>query len=871
MPFNSRKWARWLLVAVLLAAPVIGGQARTTTPAEHLGHAIGDDYFLANYSQLTAYWDTLDRQSDRLRVEEIGRSTEGRSMVLAIITSPENHRRLARYREIASLLARAEDPSEETARQLAAEGKAVVWIDGGLHADETLGAQQLIETAYDLVSRRDAETLRILDDTIILLCPVNPDGMDLVSDWYMRESRPERRSLRGLPRLYQKYAGHDNNRDFFMSALAETRVINRVLYREWFPQIVYDHHQSAPAGTVMFAPPFRDPFNYALDPLVMTTLGEVGAAMQTRLGLEGKAGVTTRSGADYSAWWNGGLRTTPYFHNMIGILTETIGGPTPVELPFTPAAQIPRNDLPFPASPQTWRFRQSIEYSITANRAVLDYAARNKDRLLYGIYRMGRNAIERGSRDHWTITARALSAALNAEPSGRNGSRAQEALRTPDRRDARGYVVPSDQPDFLTATKFINALIDNGVAVEQANAAFKAAGRSYPAGSYVIKTAQAFRPHILDMFEPQDHPDDFPEPGGPPYPPYDGAGWTLAFQMGVQFDRILDGFDGPFARLTGAARPPAGSLPAATKPAGYVFSHGPNDAFIAINRLVENGETVYWVKPDGVNYVTAESGTRARLQKLADDVGLRFEAVSTAPDGERLRLRPVRVGLWDKTGGSAASGWARLILENFAFRYTIVDAAALNGGNLQRRFDVIILAGDGLPPQNVSALARFVEDGGTILAIGSSSAFGFEPELPSRLPIADAWTESLPGIGRQRLPSSKFFVPGSILSARVDQSNPLAFGLPERIDLYFDKSPAFRLLETNSSVKSVAWFDTDRPLRSGWAWGQEYLKDAVAVVDARIGKGRVVLYGPEILFRAQSHGTFKLLFNAIYLARAESK
>jgi hypothetical protein len=195
----------------------------------------------------------------------------------------------------------------------------------------------------------------------------------------------------------------------------------------------------------------------------------------------------------------------------------------------------------------------------------------------------------------------------------------------------------------------------------------------------------------------------------------------------------------------------------------------------------------------------------------------------------------------------------------------------LNGGNLQRRFDVIILAGDGLPPQNVSALARFVEDGGTILAIGSSSAFGFEPELPSRLPIADAWTESLPGIGRQRLPSSKFFVPGSILSARVDQSNPLAFGLPERIDLYFDKSPAFRLLETNSSVKSVAWFDTDRPLRSGWAWGQEYLKDAVAVVDARIGKGRVVLYGPEILFRAQSHGTFKLLFNAIYLARAESK
>ena len=559
----TRSIRSWLLLVFLLWLATLQAQTKLTTPKEQFGFNIGDDYELVNYTQYVDYLKKLDRESERLTVEEIGRSSEGRPMYLAIVTSPENQKKLARYKQISERLSHAEGLTDDQARALAEEGKAVVWIDGGLHATEVLGSQQLIENIYQLVSRTDAETRRFLNDVIILNCLVNPDGMELVSDWYMKERDPSRRTLTGLPRLYNKYAGHDDNRDFYMSALAETDAINKILFRDWFPQIVYNHHQTGPAGAVMFSPPFRDPFNYFLDPMVITLLDEVGAAMHSRFAMEAKGGVTSRSGANYSTWWNGGLRTSPYFHNQIGLLTETIGSPTPTAIPFVPDKALPKTDTPLPIDPQQkWHFRQSIEYSITANRAVLDYASRNKDRLLFDIYRMGMNSIERGDRDSWTTTPRRL-----------RGAKALDEVRTPALRDARGYIIPADQPDFLTATKFINALIKNGVVVHRATSTFNVSGKSYPAGSYVVKTAQAFRPQVLDMFEPQDHPDDFAYPGAAPTPPYDIAGWTLAFQMGVKFDRILDGFNGPFEKIPQEVRPPAGQITSIPSPAGYLLSH----------------------------------------------------------------------------------------------------------------------------------------------------------------------------------------------------------------------------------------------------------------------------------------------------------
>jgi hypothetical protein len=942
-----------LLIAVLSIVTGASAQSKVTSPKDQLGFNFGDDYQLANYSQLTDYWKKLAQQSDRMKLVEIGKSAEGRTMIMAIITAPENQKRLDHYKEIARRLATAEGLTDEQAHALAAEGKAVVWVDGGLHATEVLGAQQLLELVYQMVSMNDPETLRILKDVILLATPVNPDGLDLVANWYMREQDPLKRSLAGLPRLYQKYIGHDNNRDFYMVNQPETGAINRVFFHDWFPQIVYNHHQTGPVGTVLFAPPFRDPFNYYLDPLIPLGIDLVGAAIHSRFVAENKPGATMRSGSSYSTWWNGGLRTVTYFHNMIGLLTESIGNPTPMEIPFLPQRQLAKGDLPFPIAPQKWHFRQSIDYSITANRAVLDLASKYREDFLFNIYRMGKNSIERGSEDYWTITPKRITelqaviakdssqSSQAAGPEGRERRAAgiasdapagdspqsfagqprgvsmkyYEMLHAPDKRDPRGYIIPSDQADFLTATKFINTLIKNGITIHRATTAFTVAGKSYPSGSYVIKTAQAFRPHILDMFEPQDHPDDIPYPGGPPTPPYDNAGYTLAYQMGVVFDRILDGFDGPFEKISGLLKPPRGSIIGAANPAGFLLDHRVNDAIIAVNRLLATGEEVYWLKQPinsgannygpGTIFIPAKPSTLSKLQKLADEIGLSFEGVAQKPTGEAYKLRALRIGLWDRYGGSMPSGWVRWLLEQYEVPFTVVYPPTLDAGDFASKFDVLIFVDGGIPardarggaggggggfgampdPQSIPAefrdhlgtvtvaktvpkLREFLEAGGTILTIGGSTSLAYNTGLP----IANALMEKQPDGSERALPREKFYIPGSILQVRVDNTNPLAYGMSEKLDVFFDNSPVFRLRPEASieGVKPVAWFDSDKPLRSGWAWGQKYLQDGVAVAEARVGKGKLFLFGPEITFRGQPHGTFKFLFNGIYYGGAES-
>jgi hypothetical protein len=913
-----------LVWAALFLTTAAASAAQTiTTPRQQFGFDMGDDYQLATYTQFTEYWKKLDAESDRMRVVEIGKTAEGRPQLMAIITSPENFKKLDRYRDISRRLATVDGLNDEQARALAKEGKGIVWIDGGLHATEVLGAHQLIETVYQLVSRKDPETLRFLDDLVILAVHANPDGMELVSKWYMREKDPLRRSMSALPRLYEKYAGHDNNRDFYISNLPESINMNRVLYGEWYPQVMYNHHQTGPPGTVMFAPPFRDPFNFNFDPLVPVGIDIVGAAMANRMAAEGKPGLTSRKGSSYSTWWNGGLRTTVYFHNMIGLLTETIGSPTPIEIPFVPSKLLPDSSLYFPIEPQkTWHFRQSIDYSVTANYAVFDVVSRNKDTFLYNIYQMGKNSIARGSRDTWTITPRRLlaaQAALGQKPGasspavGPQGSGAPtiEQFRTllhdPAMRDPRGFILPADQPDFPTAVKFVNALLKTGITIHRATAGFTVAGKSYPSGSYVVKSAQPFRPHVLDMFEPQDHPDDIPYPGGPPTRPYDNAGWTLAFQMGVKFDRVLDAFDGPFEPVTGMQKPAAGRVTSTSAAAGYLMSHAPNDAFIAINRLLAAGEEVEWLTTGargGSFYIATRPSTRAVLDKLAADLGLSFEAVAARPEGNQITLRKLRIGLADQYGGSMSSGWTRFVLEQFEFPYEVVYPKGLDAGNLANRFDVVILPsgvgpsvpgagrgyGDGAAAAdevNIPAeyqptvgaysaantaphLKKFLEDGGTILAVGRSGA---NLAQLFDLPVGNHLVERTPdGVVRQ-LPAEKYYVPGSILRVAVDTTAPVAQGLDRQLDVFFDNSPVFSLRPDAAlkGVRAVAWFAGPSPLRSGWAFGQGYLDGGVEVVEAAVGKGRLFMFAPEITFRAQPHGTFKLLFNGIYLASGTAR
>ncbi len=415
----------------------------------------------------------------------------------------------------------------------------------------------------------------------------------------------------------------------------------------------------------------------------------------------------------------------------------------------------------------------------------------------------------------------------------------------------------------------------------------------------MVKTAQAFRPHVLDMFEPQEHPNDIPYPGAAPTPPYDNAGWTLAYQMGVKFDRILDGFSGPFEAIT-TARPAAGRIVGAAQPIGYLVGHHQNDAFVAVNRLLRSGEDVYWVLDRSVGataggtgtiFIAAKSSTRHVLEKAAADLGLTFTGVGIAASGEALKLRPVRVGLLDRYGGSPESGWTRWMLERYEFPHEVVYPQTLDAGNLTSRFDALILTDDALTrtsdgglssdrvplqyrdttgsitwDRTIPQLKRFVEDGGTLLAIGDATAIAERIGVP----VTSALT-AVGGSGDTRaLTASEFYIPGSILRVSVDNTTPLGFGFEREVDVFFDTSPVFRLQPDAAArgVRRVAWYASAAPLRSGWAWGQKYLDGGVAVVDATLGKGHVLLFGPEINYRAQPHGTFKFLFNGLHYARA---
>ncbi len=919
---------------------------KITTEKELIGFTIGDDYHMANYTQISALMLKWATESDRLKVVSIGNTEEGRPQYMAIITSPANQAKLAHYKEISQKMAHAEISPAEAA-QFAKEGKAVVWIDGGLHATETVNSQSLAEMIYQMVSRTDEETMRFLDDVVLLMPVPNPDGVELVANWYMREPDETKRTFATLPRLYNKYIGHDNNRDSITMNMKETINQNRVLFVDWNPQIMHNVHQSGPPGSVIFIPPFRDPFNYDVDAMIPIGIEQLGVAMQARLVGKGMGGSATRTAAPYSTWWNGGMRTANYFRNQIGLLTEIIGGPTPSAIPFILDKQLPRGDWPLPIAPQVWHYRQSIDYMVEVERAVVDYASRNREPLLMNIYLMGRRSIERGSHDNWTITPARIAAVAEAAKSltgadmlgrgrgGRGGGGAaaggdgaavvgggqfatplptalyDKVLHDPAARDARGYIITTDQDDFPTAVKFVNVLLKGGVTVEKATAAFQVAGKSYPAGSYVVMAAQAYRPAVLDSFEPQVHPMDFAYPGGPPLRPYDITGWTLAVQMGVKFDRVYDGFTGPFERLGFDMQKP---MPVAVAtisgtPAGYLISHKENDSFILMNRLLKANADVYWLKDEqtvngkglgtGTIFVKAAPQVLPILQRGAQELGIASYAVAQKPSGDAMKMKPIRIGLVDVYGGSMPSGWLRWILEQYEFPFEVVFPQVLDAGNLRANFDVIVFASgtyaegrggrpggfpgragpspDDIPEEfrsmlgsvtaskSVPPLKTFVEEGGTVMAIGSSATIG----QAMGLPVKDHLVEKGPDGTEHHLPPDKFYVPGSVLHANFDNKDPLAYGMPEHGFAFYDDSPTFDP-PTGTAVHAnrVAWFSGKTPLYSGWAVGQEYLDGGELATEASVGKGKLVLIALETTFRATPHANFKLFFNGLYFGSA---
>jgi hypothetical protein len=451
---------------------------------------------------------------------------------------------------------------------------------------------------------------------------------------------------------------------------------------------------------------------------------------------------------------------------------------------------------------------------------------------------------------------------------------------------------------------FINALIQAGVRVSRATEEFKVEGNSYPAGSYIVKTSQAFRPHVLDMFEPQDYPNDFLYPGGPPVAPYDMAGWTPAYTMGFKFTRILNPFDGPFSPLPyGEIQTPKGTINVTSGAAGYVLDSRCDNSFIAVNDLIHSGVDVYRfkntsaAKPEfgqGSFFIPAGAKAKAILEKASTDLSLQVVSVSKRPVNMSGKLSPLRIALWDMYGGSISSGWLRWIFEKHHFSFKLIYASEIDRGGLQKNYDVIIFVSGAIPSSSetdrfpsrdttkitdipaeyrsqwgrisadvsVAALKNFMESGGSVITIGRSTSLAYHLKLP----VTNALVEMKNG-KLVSLPSEKFYIPGSVLRVSIDSTQSSAWGMASEADVLFDSSPVFRLAPEAVSlnkIKPIAWFSTDKPLRSGWAWGQEYLHDGVAAFEASVGKGKLYAFGPEVTFRAQTYSTFKLIFNELY-------
>ncbi|MBI2835972.1 MAG: peptidase M14, partial [Acidobacteria bacterium] len=672
-----------IILALLVSTTGVGSQAAVPHPKDVFGFEPGADYKLADYTQVQAYLKRLDDASDRVQMIEIGKSALGKPLLLVFISSEENLKQLDRWKTISSRLARARDLTDEEARRLAKEGRAVVWVDGGLHATEAAHGQMTSLLAYTVATSEADDLRRIRDNVIVLLMPnMNPDGLDIVANWY-RKNLGTPFETTSPPELYHHYVGHDNNRDSYMILQPETEAHSRIIYREWYPQIVYNHHQSGPFPGRINIPPFDDPLNPASPPLAVRSVSEIGAHMARRFEEEGKDGVVSRQ--VYDMWMMDTVRRKPVFHNMIGVQSETAQpSPTPRLVPPESIPDTFRSgrSVPLPARrpsvfyPNPWkggwiRFRDAVDYMITASLGTLDAAALDRERWLFNIYRMGKDAIEKGKAGN-----------------------------------PFAWVVPLDQWDASEAVEFVNVLRRSGAEVHRATSEFEADGKRYPAGSYIVYAGQPYRPFLLGVLEKQDYPDERLYPGGPPNPPYDEAGWTLPIQMGVKLARIEKPFQAS-ADQVDLARPNPGTV-SGDGAFGYALSHHENASVQAVNRLLAAGERVGWATAPfnaGSAYeagtIIVQNGpkTKAQVEALARELGLTFTPLSTRPGDLSLKdLQVPRIGLYQSWNASMDEGWTRWLLERYRFPFDTLHDADIRKGDLAR-FSAIIL-----PDQPASAI-----------------------------------------------------------------------------------------------------------------------------------------------------------------------
>ncbi|HSB12854.1 MAG TPA: M14 metallopeptidase family protein [Bryobacteraceae bacterium] len=847
-----------LTIVLTLTLSIAHAQGPITSPEKFFGFQLGADRKIARWDKIVQYYELLEKESaGRLKVVNMGPSTMGNPFLLVIISAAGNLSKLDRLREVNASISDPRGLTEQEVRKLVGEGKAVVCQTMSLHATEIGGTQMAPELAYDLLSRRDDETRQILDNVIFLMVPsFNPDGAIMVADWYQKTLGTEYEGG-SLPWLYHKYAGHDNNRDAFQQNLVESQYVAKIMFRDWVPQAYIDHHHMGSYGARIYVPPYAEPMRPLSDPLVWREMSWYGAHIAYKEEEGGYSGVLNM--AQYSGWGHFGFHWITPFHNIAGMLTESASAKLATPLYIHPhqlkgeVRGLPdynvQTTFPNPWTGGWWKLRDIVERQKVSAWALLDLAARNRETVLWNAYLKAKRQTERGAQGKPTA-----------------------------------YVIPKSQHDSLAAVMLVNKLLLQGIEVKQAKNSFTSAtGMTYPAGSWVVPLAQPKMGVIRYLLGRTRYPDnDWTRArDGSPIRPYDMAADTMFEFMGVRVDPFEDGLPGDLPKLTGVLQP-SGKVEQNRN--GYSFDGRLNESFKALNLLLDKGVGVRRVEKEGdglrAGDFVVSPGSEALLKEVAQATGVDFTALRGRPAEGTHELKRLRVAMYQRyRGGNIDEGWTRLLLEQYHFPYTTLMDAEVKKGGLNEKYDLIILPDDstgaivgettesshrdepfppeyrsGIGKEGVDALKTFVEKGGTLVALGGASNFAIE-KLGLHVRNVTA--------GRS---SKEFWCPGSTLKVQFDNTHPLAWGMPaEGLSLFVGGSPAFEILpnEHNDWYEVIVRYADRDLLESGWLLGEETLAKKAGMIAVKHRDGRVILMGSRPQHRAQTHGTFKLLFNAL--------
>ena len=883
--------ARITGVLVFAASALLAAQSRLVpAPEATFGFKPGADYKLANYDQTIEYFRKL-AGTKYSRLIETGRTSQGRPMYFALISSPKNLEQIERYRQIAQRLAHPQGLTDEMARELAREGKPIVHIDGGLHSTEVAGPQHASALAHELIGKAQADDgfcKSILENVIVMLWPtINPDGHQMVADWYMSNVGTPY-ELSGLPQLYQEYVGHDNNRDAYMLNMIESRVIEQA-WRDWEPSIIYVHHQSSPFPTRIWLPPFSEPIGSDAPFLMSREVNMIGMAIAKGLEERGQVGAV-HMGTSFDAWYPGYIDYAPNFKNIPAFWTETAlyQYATPREytigdFPESYRDLRPQSLYPSPWRPGWWRLADAVGYMQTASLSVLDYAAKYHETLLFNRYAAARDQIARGTAEK-----------------------------------PFAYFIPQDQPDPVAPVELLRRLAFGGIRVFQLTAPITVEKDTFPAGTWVVPTDQEFAAMARQVLNVQRYPDIRQYPGGPPQRPYDAAGWTLPLQMGVKVVAANEPLDQdvrarmkllgtmpdpklkprPYNLTTTGDAAPFDSVPgigfdsnpnaAAIVPlAGRVSGSGPdllidpsqNNAFRAINRAWKQGGTVHHIP------ATTEAGQKFLVRGLSEDTQkeivetLALVAERTSAPADTPAMKRPRIGLFRPWGSSMDEGWTRWVLEQYGFEFVALRPADFKG-RLEEKVDVVILTEDGrLPIEGAGGRGRggapgggrgvrpeyadvvttadlerfeqFVRGGGTVVCLGGASTFAIGQ---FKLPVKNVAAGLRP---------EDFFLRGSIVEVTVDVTHPVMAGMPAKSAFFVDGGPVFETAGEFAGRVLARYQDEGTPLLSGYLIGPSYLNGKAAALDVPLDRGHIILLGFRPQWRGQSFGTLKVLFNAL--------